>query len=136
VSTPSADGSLVAARLNTPVCWGVLRRNSPGTGYLALAAAHHERCLADPDLNHPFSHPGQHPQHVARLGWYWAEVLGGPPRYTEQGVVQTSLARLHAHNGDLGDLPQRFVRCFVAAMDDVGLPRDAEFRAAMTAYME
>ena len=104
--------------------------------FLALAAAHHQRCLADPELNHPFSHPGQHPQHVARLGWYWAEVLGGPPLYTEHGGVQTSLALLHAHHGDLGELPQRFLRCFVAAMDDVGLPDDTEFRAAMTAYME
>ena len=38
---------------------------------LALARAHHERCLADPELNHPFSHPGQHPQHVERLAAYW-----------------------------------------------------------------
>ena len=30
-----------------------------------FAAALHARCLADPELNHPFSHPGQNPQHVA-----------------------------------------------------------------------
>ena len=47
--------------------------------FLALAAAHHARCLEDPELNHPFSHPDQHPQHVERLAAYWAEVLGGPP---------------------------------------------------------
>ena len=44
--------------------------------FLALAAAHHARCLDDPELNHPFSHPDQHPQHVQRLAAYWAEVLG------------------------------------------------------------
>src|SRR5438445_13688127 len=49
---------------------------------LALATAHHARCLADPELNHPFSHPG-HPRHVERLAWYWGEALGGPPRYSE-----------------------------------------------------
>jgi hemoglobin len=43
--------------------------------FLALARAHHARCLADPELNHPFSRPGQHPQHVERLAAYWAEVL-------------------------------------------------------------
>jgi hypothetical protein len=37
--------------------------------FLALAAAHHERCLNDPALNHPFSHPG-HPDHIHRLGHY------------------------------------------------------------------
>ena len=49
------------------------------TAFLALATAHHARCLADPELNHPFSHPDQHPQHVERLAAYWAEVMGGPP---------------------------------------------------------
>lgn len=39
--------------------------------FLRLARAHHERCLADPELNHPFSHPGQHPHHVERLAAYW-----------------------------------------------------------------
>ena len=41
--------------------------------FLALAEAHHARCLADPELNHPFSHPDQHPQHVERL----AGTMGG-----------------------------------------------------------
>ena len=48
--------------------------------FLRLAQAHHERCLADPELNHPFSHDDLNPQHVERLAAYWAEVLGGPPR--------------------------------------------------------
>src|SRR3954466_7800848 len=47
--------------------------------FLRLAAAHHARCLADPELNHPFSHADLNPQHVVRLAAYWAEVLGGPP---------------------------------------------------------
>jgi hemoglobin len=38
--------------------------------FLALARAHHARCLADPELNHPFSHPDQHPQHLERLAAY------------------------------------------------------------------
>jgi hemoglobin len=51
--------------------------------FLALAAADHARCLADPELNHPFSHDGQPPQHVERLAAYWAEVIGGPPSYPQ-----------------------------------------------------
>jgi hemoglobin len=103
--------------------------------FLALARAHHERCLADPELNHPFSHPGQHPQHVERLAAYWAEVLGGPARYSTECGAQSGLLHMHSGNGDMGDLGDRFVACFVAAMDDAGLPADAEFRAAMRAYM-
>jgi hemoglobin len=32
-------------------------------------------------------------------------------------------------------LGERFFGCFVGAMDEVGLPDDARFRAAMRAYM-
>jgi hemoglobin len=104
--------------------------------FRALAAAHHERCLADPELNHPFSHPGQHPRHVDRLAWYWAEVMGGPPRFSQECSDHSAMLRMHAGNGDMSDLGRRFVACFVQAADDVGLPADPGFRAALRAYME
>jgi hemoglobin len=103
---------------------------------LALARAHHVRCLADPELNHPFSHPDQHPQHVERLAAYWGEVLGGPPVFSDALSDQAATVRMHAGNGDMTDLGRRFVACFVAAADDAGLPDDPEFRAALAAYME
>ena len=104
--------------------------------FRALAEAHHQRCLDDPVLNHPFSHPG-HPQHVERLAAYWAEVLGGPRHYSEEhGGDQTGLLRMHAGNGDMTDLGERFVACFVAAADDAGLPADPALRASLRAYME
>jgi hemoglobin len=104
--------------------------------FLALAAAHHARCLADPELNHPFSHDDLNPAHIQRLAAYWAEVLGGPPRYSELPADQSSLQRLHAGNGDMTDLGRRFVECFVAAADDAALSAAPEFRAALRAYME
>jgi hemoglobin len=105
--------------------------------FLKLATAHHARCLADPELNHPFSHPGQNPLHVERLAAYWAQVLGGPPAYSgEYGADQSFLVHMHAGNGDMSDLGRRFVDCFVLAADDAGLPDDPEFRAALRAYME
>jgi hemoglobin len=104
--------------------------------FLALARAHHARCLADPELNHPFSHPGQHPQHVERLAAYWAEVMGGPPTYSQTCGTQSRLLHMHSGNGDMTDLGRRFVACFVRAADDAGLPADPEFRTALRAYME
>lgn len=104
--------------------------------FVALATAHHARCLADPELNHPFSHPGQHPQHVERLAAYWAEVMGGPPRYSAECGDQSGLLYMHSDTGAMTDLGRRFVECFVAAADDAGLPDDPEFRAALRAYME
>jgi hemoglobin len=103
--------------------------------FLRLAAAHHRRCLDDPVLNHPFSHPG-HPQHVERLAAYWAEVFGGPPSYTREAGGHSAMLELHARTQADYDLGARFVRCFVAALDDAGLPPDAELRAALRAYIE
>jgi hemoglobin len=105
--------------------------------FLALAAAHHARCLADPELNHPFSHPGQNPRHVERLAAYWAQVMGGPADYTgEFGGTESDLVYMHSGMGDMSDLGRRFVECFTAAADDAGLPPDPQFRAALRAYME
>lgn len=103
--------------------------------FLALAEAHHARCLADPELNHPFSHSDLNPEHVARLAAYWAEVMGGPPIFSQTCGDQSSMLHLHSGHGDMSDLGRRFVDCFVAAMDDAGLPSDEQFRTAMRAYM-
>ena len=105
------------------------------TAFLSLAAAHHARCLADPVLEHPFSH-GVHPEHVERLAAYWAEVLGGPATYSATYGGQSELMRMHAGNDMDADLGERFVACFVAAADDAGLPDEPELRAALRAYME
>ena len=99
--------------------------------FQALAVAHHARCLADPVLNHPFSHPG-HPQHVERLGAYWAEVFGGPARYPEG---HTGMLEVHARQEAEFDLGSRFVAAFSAAIEDAGLPADREFRACLRDYM-
>src|SRR3954454_5275779 len=82
---------------------------------LHLATAHHARCLADTELNHPFSHPDQNPQHVERLAAYWAEVLGGPHTFSTTCGTQSTVLDMHAGNGDLTDLCRRFVECLVAA---------------------
>jgi hemoglobin len=99
--------------------------------FLALATAFHERCLQDPELSHPFLHPG-HPQHVERLGAYWAEVFGGPVRYPEG---HSGMLEVHARQGADADFGSRFVECFVRAADDVGLPADPEFRRQLRDYM-
>jgi hemoglobin len=103
--------------------------------FLALATAHHQRCLDDPVLQHPFSHLG-HPQHVERLANYWAEVLGGPPLFSQASGGQTGMLSLHAGMDAQDDLGERFVGCFVHAMDDAYLPDEAEFRRGLRAYME
>ncbi len=104
--------------------------------FLALATAHHERCLADPLLNHPFARPDVHPQHVQRLANYLGEVFGGPPVFSQTCGDHSAMLAVHAGNGIGDEFAKRFVACFVAAADDAGLPEDPEFRAALRSYME
>jgi hemoglobin len=101
---------------------------------LALATACTERCMQDPELSHAFSH-GMDPNHDQHLAAYWAEVLGGPPSYSESLGGHSGMLALHAAQGAPDEWGDRFEDCFVAAMDDAGLPRDPEFRKAMGDYM-
>lgn len=103
--------------------------------FLALAAAHHERCLADPVLNHPFSHTGD-PNHVQHLASYWAEVFGGPKRYSQSFGGHSFVLGIHASTGAEDDMGRRFVDCFLQAADDAALPADPEFRRVLREYME
>lgn len=89
-------------------------------GLTRLAAAWHERVLADEVTAHPFSH-GIQPDHLQRLAAYWAEALGGPPMYTTRYGDETSVVRMHACNAPHEDLDQRAIVCFDRALDDVGL---------------
>ncbi len=100
-----------------------------------FAAAFHARCLADPELSHPFSHPGN-PEHVDRLADYWSEVFGGPPRFSASFGGHSAMLAIHAGQGAGSDLGERFVVCFLQAADDADLPADADFRAQFRAYIE
>lgn len=105
--------------------------------FLDLAADFHARCLADPVLEHPFSHT-ENPEHVQRLAEYWGEVLGGPPAYSAYGG-HSAMLLLHANQGAESDLGDRFVDCFMASVDDAmragRMPGDPELRAALHDYM-
>jgi hemoglobin len=105
------------------------------TGLLALARAWHERCLADPIMAHPFSHPGQHPQHLERLAAYWGEALGGPTAYTDSMGDETGVLRLHAGNGEHLEMDRLAVACFDVALTDVGISEDP-LRALLHDYFE
>jgi hemoglobin len=61
--------------------------------------------------------------------------MGGPPTFSQTCSDESAVLMLHAGNGDMGDLGERFLDCFVRALDDAELPTDPEFRAAMHAYM-
>ncbi|MGA2123386.1 MAG: group II truncated hemoglobin [Acidimicrobiales bacterium] len=104
-----------------------------GDAFLALASALNDRCLADPVLNHPFSHPS-HPQHLERLAAYLGEVFGGPPGYSALGGHSAMLEQ-HAGTGADDDFAARFLACFDLAVDDANFPDDPDLRRVLHDYM-
>ena len=101
--------------------------------FLRLAHAWHARCLADPVVSHAFSQ-GYHPAHTERLAAYWAEALGGPPRYSASMGNETSVTMMHSGNGEHVEMDERAQVCFAQALDDAELPADARLRTTLKAY--
>jgi hemoglobin len=101
--------------------------------FVNLAHAWHERCLADSIVSHAFSH-GYHPQHTERLAAYWAEALGGPPRYTQSLGDETTVVGMHSGNGEHVEMDERAQICFALALDDAGLPDDPRLRSTLKAF--
>jgi hemoglobin len=75
-------------------------------------------------------------EHRENVTVWWCEVMGGPPRYTEQhGGYEHMLAK---HRG-VDITPERrlrFVTLLSTAAERAGLPADPEFRAAIMGYAE
>lgn len=102
-------------------------------GLLRLAAAWHERVLADAVVSHAFSH-GFHPEHTERLAAYWGEALGGPAAYSTAYGDESSVVRMHSGNGEHHEMDQRAIACFDVALNDVGLAAHERVRQVLHDY--
>jgi hemoglobin len=102
-------------------------------GILSLASAWHARVMADEVVSHAFSR-GYHPQHTERLAAYWAEILGGPTRYSELYGDETSVVRIHSGNGPHQEMDHRAIACFDRALVDVDLAGDDRLRQTLHDY--
>ena len=99
---------------------------------LRLAAAWHERVLADEVVSHAFSH-GFHPEHTERLAAYLAEALGGPTDYSDSLGDEATVVRMHSGNGPHEEMDRRGIACFDEAMSDVGI-EDVRLRRVLHEY--
>jgi hemoglobin len=102
-------------------------------GLLRLAEAWHRRVLADPVVSHAFHH-GFNEQHTERLAAYWAEALGGPPRFSESYGDETTVVRMHSGEGVHEEMDRRAIDCFDGAMGDVGIDEGDPLRVALHDY--
>ena len=98
-----------------------------------LAAAWHDRVMADEVLSHAFSH-GFHPEHTERLAAYLAEALGGPTLYSDGLGDETAVVRMHSGNGSHEEMDRRAIACFDEAMTDIGIGGDDRLRRVLHEY--
>ena len=75
----------------------------------------------------------EHRDHVTA---WWAEVMGGPPVYSEQHGGYEHMLAMHRGLAITAEQRLRFVTLLSAAADTAGLPADPEARAALMGYAE
>jgi CDGSH-type Zn-finger protein/truncated hemoglobin YjbI len=88
----------------------------------------------DPLLSRLFSQMS--PDHPQRVASWLGQVFGGPPAYSESYGEYDRMISQHLDKALTPEQRARWVLLIARSADDVGLPADAEFRAAFTAYLE
>src|ERR1700729_3554326 len=75
-------------------------------------------------------------EHRAHVTDWWVEVMGGPATYTESGGGYEHMLARHRNLAITPGQRLVFVTLLSRAADDVSLPADPEFRAAIMGYAE
>ena len=88
----------------------------------------------DPLLSGLFSQMS--PDHPERVASWLGQVFGGPPAYSERYGEYDRMISQHLDKALTPDQRARWVLLLARSADETGLPADAEFRAAFTAYLE
>ncbi len=76
------------------------------------------------------------PEHARYVAMWIAEVFGGPPAYSELRGGYGPMVERHLGRGITEPQRRRWVNLMMDAADEVGLPKDPEFRAAFVSYLE
>ena len=76
------------------------------------------------------------PDHPERVAAWLGQVFGGPPAYSDRYGGYDRMISQHLDKGISVEQRALWVQLLSRSADDVGLPADAEFRAAFTAYIE
>jgi CDGSH-type Zn-finger protein/truncated hemoglobin YjbI/ferredoxin len=76
------------------------------------------------------------PDHPQRVASWLGQVFGGPSAYSQSYGEYDRMISQHLDKSLTGEQRERWVALLTRTADEVGLPADAEFRAAFTAYLE
>ncbi len=88
----------------------------------------------DPLLSGLFSQMS--PDHPERVASWLGQVFGGPPAYSTHYGEYDRMISQHLDKALTPEQRARWVQLLARSADETGLPADAEFRAAFTAYLE
>lgn len=88
------------------------------------------------DLFTPLFPQGVSEEHRDFVTAWWAEVFGGPSRYTDDLGGYENMLRHHQNLQITPAQRAAFVSTMSLAADDADLPSDPEFRSALLAYLE
>ena len=76
------------------------------------------------------------PDHPERVAAWLGQVFGGPAAYSERYGEYDRMISQHLDKALTPEQRARWVLLLARSADETGLPNDAEFRAAFTAYLE
>jgi truncated hemoglobin YjbI len=102
--------------------------------FVKLCDAFYRRVQADELLAPMFA--DMDAQHARYVALWIAEVFGGPAAYSEQRGGYGPMVERHLDRAITEPQRRRWVNLMMDAADEVGLPRDPEFRAAFASYLE
>jgi len=74
--------------------------------------------------------------HVKHVAAFIAEVFGGPKQYSQEYGGHKNMIQHHVGRSLTEAQRQRWMQLLFECADDLGVPRDPEFRSAMIAYFE
>lgn len=99
-----------------------------------LTTEFYQRVRVDPLLEPVFAGMNaSHPHHVAL---FLAEVLGGPPLYSQEHGGHPEMIRHHLNRHLSEAIRRRWINLLLDSYTNLGLPCDPEFASALVGYLE
>jgi hemoglobin len=99
-----------------------------------LTTRFYEKVPQDPVLAPIFA--GMEPKHAEHVAAFIAEVFGGGMPYTGNGGSHAHMIGRHLGRKLTEAQRKRWIDLMLETVDEVGLPADPEFRAALVGYLE
>jgi hemoglobin len=100
----------------------------------ALTARFYAKVPTDPVLGPVFA--GMDPHHAAHVASFITEVFGGGTPYSGAGGSHSGMIARHLGRALTEVQRKRWIAVMLETADEVGLPDDPEFRAALVGYLE